>query len=555
MFLKELHKTRRHRKNRRRWTPRFGRLDALTNMPAQNRKALLATLFVCVLFFCTVMAHGLEGTPGADLVSPQNVAEMDLGRAALLLAREQRPGLDVDAYQRRLAAMGAELGPVLARQSNGQRRLEAMGEYLYGVQGYGAHDVLPATAFVRFDEVIDKKQWNCVGLSLLYVALGERLELPLRLVSGPGHVLVQYDEGANALYIETTQGGRVFRNKDYVLEYLPFPCLELDEFRALDKSESLSMLLLQLANVRIEGGAMGEAMTLCQRALAFNGTHGEVYYAMGLIHSRQNQPQQAMAAFDKAINLNPGLNEAYAGLANAFHAARNLPQAIRTLESATQQCPEDPVAQYNLGQILYEAGEYEHAADAFRTYTRLQPKDPDGYLRLAFVLEDMEQTAAAIAAYRTVLELAPDHRDVRYNLGLLFSQTGRFTEAAGMFQETVDRWPEDANAWGQLGATHLMLKSPESAVAALRKATALAPGDRDNWRDLGQAWLDASRPAEAVDAFKKYTAIAPNDAEGYRMLAQALEAAGDAISAAEARKRAMDLEAIQPTADDGAEKY
>ena len=528
---------------------RSGRLGMLIRVPIRNRKALFVTLCACVLFLCVDMAQGQEATPRSDLVTPQNLTEMGLGEVALLLAKEQRPSLDVEVYQRSLDIMAADLRPVLVQKSGGRHKLEAMGEYLYRVQGYGNHEVLPATAFVRFDEVIDKKQWNCVGLALLYVALGERLQLPLCLVSGPGHVFVQYDEGASALFIETTQAGRVFQNIDYVLEYLPFPCLELDEFLALDKSESLSMLLLQLANVRIQEGALTEAMSMCRRALAFDETNGEVYYAMGLVHSARNQALQAVAAFENAIALNPGLNEAYTGLANALYASGNLTKAILTLESATRKCPEAPVAQYNLGLILYEAGEYGRAAQAFRAYSRVMPEDPDGYNRLAFALEDLGQTDEAIEAYRKVLKLASNHRDARYNLGLLLSQEEQFAEAAAMFREAAGRWPDDADAWGQLGATQLILNDPVSAIAALRKATALAPDDSDNWRDLGQAYIDAHRPAEAIDAFERYTALEPNDAEGFRKLAQALDAGDDTEKAAKTRERAIDLQTRQPNVD------
>jgi tetratricopeptide (TPR) repeat protein len=55
--------------------------------------------------------------------------------------------------------------------------------------------------------VLDGRQGVCLGVSILYLSLAQRLNLPLEIITPPGHIYVRYHQGDTLINIETTARG------------------------------------------------------------------------------------------------------------------------------------------------------------------------------------------------------------------------------------------------------------------------------------------------------------------------------------------------------------
>lgn len=55
--------------------------------------------------------------------------------------------------------------------------------------------------------VLDSRQGVCLGVSILYLCLSQRLELDLEIITPPGHIYVRHREGDHIVNIETTARG------------------------------------------------------------------------------------------------------------------------------------------------------------------------------------------------------------------------------------------------------------------------------------------------------------------------------------------------------------
>ena len=60
---------------------------------------------------------------------------------------------------------------------------------------------------MRLHYVMDTKMGNCVGLSMLYLSLTDRPQLPFYGVVAPSHIFVRYDDGKARINVETTDRG------------------------------------------------------------------------------------------------------------------------------------------------------------------------------------------------------------------------------------------------------------------------------------------------------------------------------------------------------------
>lgn len=70
--------------------------------------------------------------------------------------------------------------------------------------------------YTFLSSVIDSRRGICLGVSVLYLALAQRLGLPLEIVTPPGHIYVRYRNGNKIINIETTARGIDLDCKDYL---------------------------------------------------------------------------------------------------------------------------------------------------------------------------------------------------------------------------------------------------------------------------------------------------------------------------------------------------
>lgn len=117
---------------------------------------------------------------------------IDLAEAALELARERYPALEVESYLRQLEAMAAAVRDRLPSDPSPTDVIAELNRYLFDELGFGGNrdDYYdPRNSFLN--EVLDRRVGIPISLSILYLTVGRHLGLALDGVSFPGHFLVR----------------------------------------------------------------------------------------------------------------------------------------------------------------------------------------------------------------------------------------------------------------------------------------------------------------------------------------------------------------------------
>ena len=120
-------------------------------------------------------------------------AELDLAEAALLIAQEEQPDLDVAHYLQRLDQLADTVRAKLPESPTPQDRIQALNTHLFfeeGLRGNAGEYYDPRNSFLN--EVLERKTGIPITLSVLYMEVGRRLGLSLAGVGFPGHFLVKY---------------------------------------------------------------------------------------------------------------------------------------------------------------------------------------------------------------------------------------------------------------------------------------------------------------------------------------------------------------------------
>jgi tetratricopeptide (TPR) repeat protein len=131
------------------------------------------------------------------------------------------------------------------------------------------------------------------------------------------------------------------------------------------------------------------------------------YYEEGLDHEDEERPEQARAAYERALELAPDLVEAHLNLGRLLHEAGELDAAEQHYRAAQAADPRHTTASYNLGVVLQDLGRLHEAAAAYEATLATDPAFADAHYNLAGVYEALGDRPAAfrhLRTYRTLLE-------------------------------------------------------------------------------------------------------------------------------------------------------
>ncbi|MFM8253046.1 MAG: tetratricopeptide repeat protein [Planctomycetota bacterium] len=119
--------------------------------------------------------------------------EIDLARAALLIARLDDEELDIDAYLRTIERMATEIKASLEAGADEAARLAALKKYLFTENGFhGSRTDYYHRDNSYLSRVMDDREGIPITLCVLYMELGRRLDLVIQGVGLPGHFCVKH---------------------------------------------------------------------------------------------------------------------------------------------------------------------------------------------------------------------------------------------------------------------------------------------------------------------------------------------------------------------------
>lgn len=158
-----------------------------------------------------------EPSPGGS--DPRNLlaqilqgeeAQIDLGAEALAIAAGHYVQLDQAAYLKRLDSLAEEARQRIGRTRRVERVIAVLNTLLFEEQGFRGNTETyydPANSFLN--EVMDRRVGLPITLSVLYLAITHRLNLPVYGVGMPLHFLVKYVGRGREIYIDPFYGGRI----------------------------------------------------------------------------------------------------------------------------------------------------------------------------------------------------------------------------------------------------------------------------------------------------------------------------------------------------------
>lgn len=244
--------------------------------------------------------------------------EINLAEAALVVAADEYPELDIPAYLDRLDALAETVRRRLAPQSGFEATVVALNEFLFEEQGFtGNTDNFydPRNSFLN--DVLDRKLGIPITLCILYMEIGSRLGLALEGVSFPGHFLVKSATADGDVVLDPFSGG-VAVSEEELLERLQARLGDNEPSRAelvplLAGTNNKDILLRMLRNLKaiyLHQERFDKALNTVNRILLIDSGSAEEIRERGELYARLECFRAALADFRQYLDLVPAAPDA-----------------------------------------------------------------------------------------------------------------------------------------------------------------------------------------------------------------------------------------------------
>jgi regulator of sirC expression with transglutaminase-like and TPR domain len=240
---------------------------------------------------------------------------IDLAEAALLIAKEEYPELDVAGYLGRLVSMAAEVQAQVNSVVDPGRMIAALNTYLFQAQGFrGNSDDYydPRNSFLN--DVLDRRIGIPITLSIVYLAVGGRLGLHLHGVGMPGHFLVKYTAPAGETVIDPFNGGAVVTPADCqrLLDRIYGGKLRFEPrfLTTLGTRRILARMLSNLKVIYFNNHAYAKALSVVDRLLILDPKAASEIRDRGLLSSQLKRFTEATADLERYLRLAPEAEDA-----------------------------------------------------------------------------------------------------------------------------------------------------------------------------------------------------------------------------------------------------
>jgi Flp pilus assembly protein TadD len=170
-----------------------------------------------------------------------------------------------------------------------------------------------------------------------------------------------------------------------------------------------------------------DTRTLFIRAANVTDQNYLAYYNLGCYSKDDGDYAQAIVYFKKALSAeadNAPLADharAYNNLGYAYLHQGEITNAVAGFEKALELQPRYPEAYYNLGRAFLTNNQPDVAVDCFQRALALDPNVAEIHSKLAYALAQWGRPAEAIAQYSQALQLSPGLDDAANNLAWLLA--------------------------------------------------------------------------------------------------------------------------------------
>lgn len=193
--------------------------------------------------------------------------------------------------------------------------------------------------------------------------------------------------------------------------------------------------------------------------------------------------QQALSEIEILRSLLPDLQlsaEGYFKLGNALYNEGRFEEAIANYDKALELNPDYYQAWYNHGYILDEVGRQEEAIASYDKSIESKPDFQEAWHNRGLLLDNLGHHEEALKSHDMALKLKPDDYETFYNRGISLHKLERYEQEIASYDKAIELKPDYANAWFNKACVYGFKGDADQTIENLAKAIELDPKNREN---------------------------------------------------------------------------
>ena len=236
--------------------------------------------------------------------------ELDLAEAALLIAQAEYPHLDRGRYLRLLDQLATEAKRRISDAMGPYGMVNALSEYLFDEEGFRGNEedyYDPRNSFLN--DVLERKLGIPITLSLVYMEVGRRLELPIVGLGMPGHFLVKYRAPEDEIIIDPFHRGIILSEEECADlltrssgEAIPF---QPNYLAPVAKNQILTRMLNNLRSIYLSREDHHRALGIAERLLLIEPHDHRNVRDRGLLRLNVGDLNGALADLEMYLAVSP----------------------------------------------------------------------------------------------------------------------------------------------------------------------------------------------------------------------------------------------------------
>lgn len=253
------------------------------------------------------------------------------------------------------------------------------------------------------------------------------------------------------------------------------------------------------AGIAYTNGDAALALALVEKALAKADTRVDLLVMRADLLRALKRGDQALAAYGKALALEPGNLPARLAVAQHHLGTANLDQAVAELKILHTYAPNNLMGRYLEGLIEFRRKNFDVANNKLQEVLRGAPDFAPANLLVGAISLSQGKRENAITHLNRVLEAAPNHALARKLLATAMLESGQAARARELIA-TLKNDDSDVQLLSLQGNIAMRQGEYKEARQKLEKAAALAPDNTALIRELAASRMASGDERGAVES-------------------------------------------------------
>ncbi|MZH46546.1 MAG: SUMF1/EgtB/PvdO family nonheme iron enzyme [Nitrospinae bacterium] len=435
-------------------------------MPNKTTKTINDFVFIIFLFLYILQPIIAHGTPPNEAIETK-LLEIKQGsnttpnllETLLLVSKHWDPSLDLVPLREKIDQLSLSAKQNLKGKNNPNEITRELKTLIHDTGKFGYTDkvdergvpVNPEELFLH--GLLKTHKGYCMNLSLLYLILGQKLNIPLHGVALPNHFFVRYQNKGTRINIETTERGASYPDSFYQ-----------QRFGVLADNQKKSYFLKNL-----------------------NGrqTLGAYFSNVGMVYYQNQKPERAIFYLEISTSINPSSIDAQNNLANIYSELKKPAKAIEHYSLALKAEPDNTSTLFNLGLVHMDSGNPDKAIDAFLQVVQIEPGFSPAHRMLANLYLQNNRLTSSLLHLKLLARIQPETLQNHLNIASAYGKMGQQALALETLKQIQMRFPESAQINEGLAEAYYRMEDFQRAIEQYRFLIDKDPAHLKNYIQLG----------------------------------------------------------------------